>query len=83
LVTSATAREALRVVRDRTAVGNTVGGLGAATGPSLIGLVGACVAGLLALKWLSRWLETGRWYIFGIYCVIAAIAVYALHARGF
>jgi undecaprenyl-diphosphatase len=50
---------------------------------SLLGMVFSFLAGLLALKWLSRWLETGRWYLFGIYCLLAAAVVYALHARGF
>lgn len=50
---------------------------------SLLGMVFSFFAGLLALKWLSRWLETGRWYLFGIYCLIASAVVYALHARGF
>jgi undecaprenyl-diphosphatase len=49
---------------------------------SLLGMVFSFLAGLLALKWLSRWLETGRWYLFGIYCIIASAAVYALHAHG-
>jgi undecaprenyl-diphosphatase len=47
--------------------------------PSLVGMVFAFLAGLLALKWLSRWLETGRWYVFGIYCLVAAIVVAFLH----
>jgi undecaprenyl-diphosphatase len=50
---------------------------------SLLGMVFSFLAGLLALKWLSRWLETGLWYFFGIYCLIASAAVYALHAHGF
>ncbi|HEY3988340.1 MAG TPA: undecaprenyl-diphosphate phosphatase [Acidobacteriaceae bacterium] len=50
---------------------------------SLLGMVFSFLAGLLALKWLSRWLETGRWYLFGIYCLAASAVVYALHARGF
>jgi undecaprenyl-diphosphatase len=50
---------------------------------SLLGMVFSFLAGLLALKWLSRWLETGRWYIFGIYCLVASGAVFYLHARGF
>ncbi len=50
---------------------------------SLLGMVFSFLAGLLALKWLSRWLETGRWYLFGIYCLVASAAVYALHAHGF
>ena len=28
---------------------------------SLLGAVFAFLAGLLALRWLSRWLESGRW----------------------
>jgi undecaprenyl-diphosphatase len=33
------------------------------------------VAGLGALRWLSRWLEQGHWHWFGFYCVLAAIVV--------
>lgn len=47
--------------------------------PSLLGAVFAFLAGLLALKWLSRWLEEGRWYWFGVYCLVAAAAVAVLH----
>jgi undecaprenyl-diphosphatase len=50
--------------------------------PSIVGVVFAFLAGLLALKWLSRWLETGRWHFFGIYCLFAAIVVAYLHHRG-
>jgi undecaprenyl-diphosphatase len=50
---------------------------------SLLGMVFSFLAGLLALQWLSRWLETGRWYLFGIYCLAASVVVYALHTRGF
>lgn len=50
---------------------------------SVFGAVVAFFAGLLALKWLSRWLEGGRWYLFGIYCLIAAAAVMALHLSGY
>jgi undecaprenyl-diphosphatase len=50
---------------------------------SLLGMVFSFVAGMLALKWLSSWLETGRWYIFGIYCLIASIVVFSLHTHGF
>jgi undecaprenyl-diphosphatase len=51
--------------------------------PSLLGSIVAFVAGLLALKWLSKWLEGGRWYLFGIYCLAAAAIVYALHIAGY
>jgi undecaprenyl-diphosphatase len=50
---------------------------------SVFGAVVAFGAGLLALKWLSRWLESGRWYFFGIYCLVAAIAVAGLHRIGY
>ena len=51
--------------------------------PSLLGMLFSFLAGLLALKWLSAWLERGRWYIFGIYCILASIVVFALHAKGY
>jgi undecaprenyl-diphosphatase len=51
--------------------------------PSLLGVVFAFLAGLLALKWLSRWLESGRWHFFGIYCLVAAIVIAYLHHAGF
>jgi undecaprenyl-diphosphatase len=61
---------------------------GAATNTSvvLLSLLGAVVAfgaGLLALKWLSRWLEAGRWYLFGIYCLVAAAVVGLLYHAGY
>lgn len=43
--------------------------------PSLAGMVLSFLAGLLALRWLSRWLEQGRWYLFGGYCLVAAALV--------
>ena len=51
--------------------------------PSLLGMVCAFLAGLLALKWLSRWLEGGRWHLFGIYCLLAAAAIFALRCGGY
>jgi undecaprenyl-diphosphatase len=51
--------------------------------PSLLGAALAFLAGLVALKWLSRWLETGRWYLFGIYCLVASVVVAALHFNGY
>jgi len=43
--------------------------------PGLIGMVFSFGAGLLALRWLSKWLESGRWYFFGAYCLIASLVV--------
>lgn len=44
--------------------------------PSMAGMVMSFLAGLLALRWLSRWLEQGRWYLFGGYCLVAAGLVF-------
>jgi undecaprenyl-diphosphatase len=46
-----------------------------ALAPSLLGMLLSFLAGLLALRWLSRWLEQGRWHYFGIYCLAAALVV--------
>ena len=50
---------------------------------SLLGAAFSFIAGLLALKWLSGWLESGRWYLFGIYCLVASIVVFALYRAGY
>ena len=44
-------------------------------GPNLLGMALSFLAGLAALRWLSRWLEQGRWYLFGGYCLLAAVVV--------
>jgi undecaprenyl-diphosphatase len=71
------ARELLRVVQSQHT------GLAGSLLPGLVGVVFAFIAGLLALKWLSRWLETGRWYLFGIYCLLAASVVAYLYHAGY
>ena len=75
------AREGLRLVQASRADPTTQ--LGSIAFSSVFGAVVAFFAGLVALKWLSRWLEGGRWYLFGIYCLIAAVAVMALHLVGY
>jgi len=52
------------------------------TGPGLIGMVGAFLAGLLALRLLSSWLEKGHWSWFGYYCLAFSGLVFLLSARG-
>ena len=74
-------REAMRLVHSQHISGTT--NLASAVFPSLAGAVLAFFAGLLALRWLSRWLEGGRWYLFGIYCLVAATVVAALHRAGY
>jgi undecaprenyl-diphosphatase len=50
---------------------------------SLLGAVFAFLAGLVALRWLSNWLENGRWYLFGVYCLWASAMVFWLHTQGY
>ena len=52
-------------------------------GPGLFGMAGAFMAGLLALKLLSSWLEKGHWAWFGYYCVAFAGFVFFLASRGY
>jgi undecaprenyl-diphosphatase len=73
------AREVLRLVHAPAAQGS----LQSVALLSVFGAVLAFIAGLVALKWLSRWLETGRWYLFGVYCLVAAAGVALLHHHGF
>jgi undecaprenyl-diphosphatase len=49
----------------------------------LLGATLAFIAGLVALRWLSRWLDGGRWYLFGVYSLAAALIVATLHYKGY
>ena len=69
-------RELHRLHKAQQAVGLGSGGsLRHAILPSLIGMALSFVAGMLALRWLSRALEAGRWHLFGAYCLGAALIV--------
>lgn len=46
--------------------------------PGLLGMGLSFLAGLLALRWLSRWLKADRWHFFGGYCLVASVFVYWL-----
>jgi undecaprenyl-diphosphatase len=71
------AKEVLRLLKEHALSGdNSMLHLFA---PGLVGMVFSFLAGLLALKWLSGWLEGGRWKFFGFYCLIAAGGVLAMH----
>lgn len=70
-------REGYRLLGGRHAAGVAADTL-ALLGPSLAGMGLSFVAGWLSLKWLSRWLERGRWHLFGYYCLFAAAAVFIL-----
>jgi len=47
--------------------------------PGLVGMAFSFLAGLVGLWWLSRWLERGHWWWFGVYCLAAAAVVLAVH----
>jgi undecaprenyl-diphosphatase len=74
-------REAWRVIHHAHQAGSSVLRAAALT-PGMLGMACAFFAGLLALRWLSRWLERGRWHWFGIYCLAAAAVVEILYLRG-
>lgn len=75
------AREVWRLLKasHEAAAGGTPIDLHASVAVSVLGMVFAFFAGLLALRWLSSWLEQGRWYWFGIYCLLASAVVFYLH----
>jgi undecaprenyl-diphosphatase len=77
--------EALRLIKashEATAAGAPID-LHASVVSSILGMVFSFLAGLVALRWLSSWLEQGRWYLFGIYCLIASGVVFYLHHAGY
>ncbi|MCX5892989.1 MAG: undecaprenyl-diphosphate phosphatase [Deltaproteobacteria bacterium] len=76
------AREVWRLLKAPVVSGQAAGGF-ALFWPCLLGMVFSCLAGLLALRWLSRWLEQGRWQLFGIYCLLASATVLWLDKLGF
>ncbi len=51
--------------------------------PGLFGLFCSFLAGLLALRWISRWLEKGKWHYFGYYCLFASAVVLFLYVLGY
>jgi undecaprenyl-diphosphatase len=75
-------REILRLLRSAHSTAGTAD-LASNALLSFLGAVIAFFAGLLALKWLSQWLESGRWYLFGIYCLAASGAVAILYRVGY
>jgi undecaprenyl-diphosphatase len=85
LTPPAIGREALRLVKasHEAAASGTPIDLHGSIVTGLLGAVFAFLAGLVALKWLSSWLEEGRWYLFGIYCLVASLVVFGLHHAGY
>lgn len=75
-------REVLRLLKTQHASALNAADMAGLFYPSLLGMVLSFASGLLALKWLSNWLERGRWHFFGIYCLCAAVVVFLLHKGG-
>jgi len=75
-------REVMRLLQEQHASTSSMAGLSRIFMPSLIGMALSFAAGLLALRWLSKWLETGRWHLFGLYCLCASAVVFMLHQYG-
>src|SRR5580698_4129428 len=85
LTPPAVGREVLRLVKashEATAAGVPIDFHGSVV-TGLLGAFFAFLAGLVALKWLSSWLEEGRWYLFGIYCLVASAVVFGLYHVGY
>ena len=79
-------REVLRLLKasgSQVATAVTPAGLAHLFLPGLLGMVLSFLAGLLALKWLSSWLEKGRWQVFGYYCICASIVIFLLQRSGY
>lgn len=75
-------REVWRLLKSYHSPSLDMSGMAGLFYPSLLGMALSFISGILALKWLSRWLERGRWHFFGIYCLCASVVVYLFHARG-
>lgn len=81
----AIAREAMRLMKaahEATFYGRSLN-LHASVMAALLGMVFSFLAGLAALRWLSSWLENGRWYWFGVYCLVAGCVVFYLFHLGY
>ncbi len=73
------AREVIRLLKAHSDSLSQTGPLLTVFYPSLLAMVLSFASGILALRWLSRWLDSGLWHVFGCYCLVASIIVLALH----
>jgi undecaprenyl-diphosphatase len=68
-------KEGYRLIKADGGSLTTAGNIFSVAWPSLAGMFFSFMAGLIALRWLSRWLEHGRWHFFGYYCLTASVVV--------
>ncbi len=68
-------KELLRLIKSQESSLSVANNFLSIAWPSLAGMLFSFVAGLLALRWLSQWLEHGRWHFFGYYCLCASVTV--------
>lgn len=76
-------RELMRLLKARHELASQGADLTSLLFPSMAGMVFSFASGILALTWLSRWLERGRWQVFGFYCIFASVFVFLLYRAGF
>lgn len=70
------AKEGYRFLKVHTISASHTGNLVNLVLPDILGMIFSFVAGMIALRWLSRWLEKGRWHLFGYYCLFAATVIF-------
>ena len=76
LTPAVVAKEGYRFMKAYSAPTSHAGPLADLLLPDILGLVFSFAAGLIALRWLSQWLEADRWDVFGYYCLFAAGMVF-------
>lgn len=69
-------REVLRLLKSQALIQHHQTHLMSLFLPSIVGMGFSFLAGLLALRWLSSWLEHGHWQFFGYYCLCASAFVF-------
>ena len=81
LTPPAIVREAYRLIKNQSLRGH--GSLVHLFMPGIVGMIFSFIAGLFALKLLSRLLEGGRWQWFGYYCLFVSLIVFAFYIKLF
>ena len=79
LTPPAVIREAYRLIKSHALRGH--GSILHLFMPGIVGMVFSFIAGLFALKLLSRLLEGGRWQWFGYYCLLISLVIFAFHIK--